>query len=78
MVDWESTERAGDVTNEQWAFCAVLSTGAAIFVVGMVVGALIWHTFLVMWSKLEHEKSRRKQDQMYHSFRAEAKKSNKG
>lgn len=56
------------MTNEQWSFCAGLSTGAAIFVVGAIVGALVWHAFLVVWSKWEHSSRLRRQDKMYQSF----------
>lgn len=44
------------MTTEQWAFCTGLGTGAGIFVVGMVFGALFLYVILLWRSEVEQKR----------------------
>jgi len=63
------------MTNEQWSFCAGMGTGVSIFITGMLIGAFLWHSFLLLRSKYESEKHKRQQHEIYEQLKATRNKS---
>jgi uncharacterized membrane protein YciS (DUF1049 family) len=58
------------MTNEQWSFCAGMGTGVSIFIAGLFIGALLWHSFLLLRSRYESERHKRQQREIYDQLRA--------
>lgn len=51
------------MTNEQWAFCAGMATGASVYIAGMITGAFLLYRYIATLSRLDQEVRKRQHEE---------------